>query len=314
MSLLSRPPALPTAAAESPHDLVRTGDIERLRDALDAGADPNGADAGGLTPLLLAVQIRRAEAILILGRAGADPELSRLQMGNFTPLHEAAHRDSLEAVQALLEIGADPSRRTWLTPVDWAQSPSVIKALVAADADARCPDTGQVPLHRRACRALPQPIVALLDAGADVAALDLQSRTPLHHVTLGHCRRDVAKTVALLIEAGADPEAVDGNGETVTGLARRHGARDAGGNWGRQARRCSENAPLSASVTATLATATKSDGIARCPGNLPTTSGSCRKLANCPLLPHFQHVEAGRTDRRCAQTASGKQPATSDQE
>lgn len=222
MNCISRPPALP-AGAVALHGLVRTGELDRLRDALDAGADPNARDRWGMTPLLVAVQHGRTEAVPVLGKAGADPDLSRIRMGNFTPLHEAAHRDSLDAVQALLEIGADPARRTWLTPVDWAQTPPVINALVAAgaDPDARCPDTGNAPLHRTSCRALPQPIAGLLDAGADVAARDVRGRTPLHHVTLGHCRRDVTKAVVLLIEAGADPEAVDGNGETVMDLARR---------------------------------------------------------------------------------------------
>lgn len=204
MNFPSRPPALSAEAGRQLHDLVRGDDLNRLRDALDAGADPNARDLWGMTPLLVAVQHGRTEAIPLFGEAGADPDLSRIRMGSFTPLHEAAHRGSLQAVNALLEIGADPSRRTWLTPVDWAESPPVIKALVAAgaDPDARCPDTGHVPLHRWACRALPQPVGALLDTGADVAARDIQGRTPLHHVTLGHCRADVARTVAVLIEAG----------------------------------------------------------------------------------------------------------------
>ena len=62
---------------------------------------------------------------------------------------------------------------------------------------------------------------ALLDAGADVAARDLQGRTPLHHVTLGDRRGDVARAVLLLLASRADPEVLDGNGETVMTLARR---------------------------------------------------------------------------------------------
>lgn len=221
MNELSRPPALPADAASPLHGLVRNGDFARLRDALDAGADPNLRDRWGLTPLLVAVQHGCAEAIPILGKGGADPDLPRSGMGDFTPLHEAAHRNSLKAVRALLDIGADATRRTWLTPMDWAEGPPVIETLVAAgaDPDARCPETGHAPLHRRACRALPEPIAALLDAGADVAARDLLGRTPLHHVTLGHTRGDVPRTVALLVEAGADPAAADENGETAMELA-----------------------------------------------------------------------------------------------
>lgn len=63
-------------------------------------------------------------------------------------------------------------------------------------------------------------MAALLDAGADISARDLQRRVPLHHVTLGHRRSDVARAVKLLLDAGADPLALDGNGETVPDLAR----------------------------------------------------------------------------------------------
>ena len=64
-------------------------------------------------------------------------------------------------------------------------------------------------------------MAALLDAGAEVATHDLQGRTPLHHVTLGHRRGDIAKAVKLLLDAGADPQSPDGKSATVMTLARR---------------------------------------------------------------------------------------------
>lgn len=189
-----------------------------------AGADPNARDQRfSMTALLLAVQHGRIDVVDALGKAGADPNLERNGMDRFTPLHLAAQRNNIAAVEALLALGADAARRTWLTPVDWAESRPVIEALgkAGADPNARCPNSGQTPLHRRSCRCHLEPIAALLDAGADVAARDLQGRTPLHHVTLGHRRGDVARAVMLLLDAGADPEARDGNGETVITLAAR---------------------------------------------------------------------------------------------
>ena len=70
-----------------------------------------------------------------------------------------------------------------------------------------------------------EPMRALLDAGTEHSARDLLGRTPLHHVTLGHRRGDAAMTVALLLGAGADPEARDEKGQTVQQLAL--GRRDA---------------------------------------------------------------------------------------
>ena len=223
MNCMSPPPAPPSAPGRAIHQLARDGDIGRIRVAIEAGIDLNARDRHGRTPLLVAVQHRRIDVMTLLGKAGADPDLAHDRVGNFTPLHEAAWRNNLDSVEALLELGADATRRTWLTPIDWAESRAVIAALVAAggDPNARCPSTGHTPLHRRACRCLAEPMAALLDAGADIAARDLQGRTPLHHVTFGHTRGDVAQAVKLLLDAGADPQALDGNGETVAALARR---------------------------------------------------------------------------------------------
>ena len=223
MNDMFRIPAPQDAPANGVHQLARDGRVDRIRLALEAGADPDARDAWGMTPLMVAVQHRRVDVIDILGRAGADPNLERAGMDRFTPLHLAAQRNSIDAVKTLLALGADAARRTWLTPIDWAESRFVIEALVRAGADpnARCPQSGQTPLHRRSCRCHPEPMTALLAEGADISARDIQGRTPLHHVTLGHRRGDAAHAVMLLLDAGADPEALDGNGETVMGLARR---------------------------------------------------------------------------------------------
>lgn len=223
MNGMSRIPAPPASPAIGIHRLSRDGRVAQILLALEAGADPDARDPWGMTPLMAAVQHRRVDVIEMLGRAGADPNKPRHGMDRFTPLHMAAWRNDLDAVDALLKMGADAARRTWLTPIDWAGGRDVIEALVRAggDPNARCPGTGQTPLYRRACRCLPEPIGTLLDAGADSNARDVQGRTPLHHVTLGHRRGDVAKAVILLLEAGADPESPDGNGDTALSLAKR---------------------------------------------------------------------------------------------
>ncbi|MDE0694962.1 MAG: ankyrin repeat domain-containing protein [Boseongicola sp.] len=202
---------------------ARAGETARVREALEAGADSGAHEMHGMTPLLAAVQHRRLDVIRLLVEAGADPDGERQGMDGFTPLHMAAQRDNLDAVSLLLELGADAAKRTWLTPIDWAVSRPVVEALVNAGADpgSRCPETGQTPLHRRACTSMFGPMAALLDAGADHSTRDLLGRTPLHHVTLGHRRGNVAMAVALLLGAGADAQARDFAGETVLQLARR---------------------------------------------------------------------------------------------
>ena len=201
--------------------LIRAGETARIRETVDAGADPEARERFGATPMLSAVERRRLDVIRLLAEAGADPDTPRLGMDEFTPLHLAAQHDNLDAVLLLLELGANASKRTWLTPIDWAVSRPAVEALVAAggDPNARCPKTGQAPLHRRACTGMFEPMAALLDAGADHSARDLLGRTPLHHVSLGHRRGDVAMAVAFLLGAGADPDARDEKGQTVLQIA-----------------------------------------------------------------------------------------------
>ena len=54
------------------HDAVREGDEEGVAHLLAAGADPNGVDAAGMTPLLHAVQRGDARIAGLLCDAGVD--------------------------------------------------------------------------------------------------------------------------------------------------------------------------------------------------------------------------------------------------
>ena len=112
MNDLSGTPALQVTQARELHKLVRNGNIALIHSAIEAGADPDVRDSWGVTPLLAAVQHRRIDVIRLLGRAGADPDLTHDRVGHFTPLHESAWRNNLDSVEVLLELGADATKRT----------------------------------------------------------------------------------------------------------------------------------------------------------------------------------------------------------
>ncbi len=89
------------------HGAASEGHITMARLLLDKGATIDPPNDDGVTPLHLA---RDAPMIALLAERGAD--LDRAAGDGSTPLiMRAAEQDGLEAIEALLALGADPDRR-----------------------------------------------------------------------------------------------------------------------------------------------------------------------------------------------------------
>ncbi|KAG9275760.1 cyclin-dependent kinase 4 inhibitor B-like isoform X1 [Astyanax mexicanus] len=82
------------------------GDTARTRELLDNGADVNGTNRFGRTPIQVMMMGSTPVARLLLSR-GADPNVPDLDTGA-TPLHDAARAGFLDTVRALLEFNANP--------------------------------------------------------------------------------------------------------------------------------------------------------------------------------------------------------------
>lgn len=156
--------------------IAAAGPTENLRLLLEAGADPSQCDAHGVLPAHCAMT-RVMNLRLLL-----DYWIDALDWGAVngdTLLHFAVTADSLDAVRALLELGADPRKTTrdGLTPLHLAGSVAVVGALLAAGAvvDARDVE-GATPLHRAPCQGIAE---ALIGAGADPVARTADGSTPL---------------------------------------------------------------------------------------------------------------------------------------
>lgn len=130
---------------------------------------------------------------IVRGHLACDPlAVHRRGVIGETPLHWSAHNDHLEIVEALLEAGAD----------------------VEADEIGLY---GGKPLHWAAEHA-PRIVKLLLDRGARVDSRnkmpgDLEGCTPLIMCARQH--NDCAECAELLLAAGADPQAVDGEGKNA---------------------------------------------------------------------------------------------------
>lgn len=146
-----------------------------------AGADPNAVDIIGRSPLYLAAVRGQAKVVGELARVGADP--AALTLGGNAPLTAAAEEGQPKVVKALLELGlcAIGGRRVWADALCSSARHghcNVMQRLLLASGEGGLPGakfivrTGTSPLHCAAARGYLGAVRMLLEAGADVTALN----------------------------------------------------------------------------------------------------------------------------------------------
>ncbi len=224
----------------SPTSAGRARNEEAIRLLLGAGADVNIADSFGRTPLSFAVQDGdEFEAVVeLLLQAGADQNVTP---GAFRmmPLHWAALRGSEGCARTLLAYRADVNAMDWdlNTPLDLAveRGNGIVAELLRQHGGRESPfgdaarakwsellERGWTPAEAEGASELSGPafegdvevVRALLSRGAPVDGVDERDRTALHiaAMAMGGHKEEVT---AALLEAGADPNAKDGDGCTV---------------------------------------------------------------------------------------------------
>ncbi|XP_048865095.1 ankyrin repeat domain-containing protein 50 [Brienomyrus brachyistius] len=151
---------------------------------LERGADPGHRDGDGMTPLLLAAYEGHGEAVELLLEAGADVDDAS---GSVTPLLAAASMGHMAVVNTVLFWGApvdaiDGEGRTALCLAATHGSTDVVRALLDRGLDENHKDDlGWTPLHAAACSGHKGACAVLTDYGsmARVGELDNEGRTPL---------------------------------------------------------------------------------------------------------------------------------------
>lgn len=179
---------------------ANAGDVERVKQLIADGADPNSVDQHGMGTLLTFnpevtrflldsganPDVQRNENIspVIVGvcgdleclglmlEAGADPNRASDHNGEVA-LHFVASGECVESVKLLLKHGADPNLRT---------KPGMRTYGFWRDARVK----GETPLHRAAAFGSPEVIQLLLDAGADPTIRDANNDTPLSWASWYH--------------------------------------------------------------------------------------------------------------------------------
>lgn len=225
-------------------EVTKRKQISKIRQAakllLDGGADPDLADDQGNTPLHWALWYRDEELINLLLENGACVYLENDEGVNI--LHS---RSTGEIRKILRKAAQDPQMTRncpeifQLEPADKEQQSAtsrdeVLRAVrswnlvrltraVKGGADPNIRDRdGRTPLHLAAsCRKeAPAMVEILLEAGAEINAIDRRGQTPLITAARNHC----PQIVSALLEKGADVTLAAKDGATLLHWAARWSA------------------------------------------------------------------------------------------
>ena len=250
-------PALMESGREIVRALVRRGaemdaftaaamnDVESLSRILES--DPGAADSrltNGTNPVCFAAWSRSHEALEMLLKAGADPNVTYGR--DMTPLRRAALYDDTESCRLLLEHGAIPSDAA-VNAAAWRnRDPECVKVLLDYGGNPNPGGDDFGAINWAAWEAQTEAVKALLERGADPnhRAPAWAGAGPLHFAAFAGSRAPaerVTETIVALLNAGSDVNLVDDNGNTPLDAAisrENHAAadllREHGGKTGRE--------------------------------------------------------------------------------
>ena len=187
----------------------------------------NARSKKNLTALLIALAKKDIDAINVLLKSGADPNIMVGAALNATDrartaLQMACHWGNLSAIKILLNAGADPNimvggdvnttnrKGTVLITACQQRNMDVIKLLLNAGADPNLADSvGRAPIHH-AIIGGKDVLQVIIEHGADVNATNRNDETAL---TVA-CRVGNINAINVLLNTGADPNNADSAGRT----------------------------------------------------------------------------------------------------
>ena len=165
------------------------GAPDRIKELLEAGADPNATYWYQVTALHFTAFRGNMEATKLLVDSGAD--INAKDSDGQSVLHWACENENLNCIKLLLDMGAD----------------------ICASNEHK--DT---PLHYAARNSFSQAgaVLLLLKAGADVNELNTDGQTALHYAA----KKGNIFCMQVLLDHGCDPEKRDIDGKTADDILR----------------------------------------------------------------------------------------------
>ena len=196
--------------------------VEVLRAIIDHGAVVNATNKKNRTALVIACLNKNEVAINVLLNDGADPNIADVDAD--TCLHIAVTQEcSKEVLQAIIDHGVDVNaankeNETALTIACVYENEGAINALLNANVDPNIADDvyGDTCLHTTVIEECSIEVLqTIIDHGADVNAINKKNRTALAIA----CQNKSESTINILLDAGADPNITDADGDTCLHIA-----------------------------------------------------------------------------------------------
>lgn len=189
------------------HTAAREGNLQSVVTLIAGGADVNAENRGRQTPLDVSLYLDDLRVTQYLVENGADLDRPGL-------LRAAVFSGTTETVRLFLEAGINPDRISdGLFGFGPRGDLEALELLLDAGADINAVDTnGRTPLYDALPYAEPEIIQRMIASGADVTQPDGAGRTPLQF--LSGRNHPAADIIAILVDAGADPNRSDPGGST----------------------------------------------------------------------------------------------------
>lgn len=190
---------------------------------LAAGADVDHKNYTGQTPLMYSISQCNYSLTELFIRHGADIN-AKDTMGK-TPIYIAsdlANSFGSRMVKRLLQLGADPNSLDihGTSPLCISRSPKSSLLLIDAGADINAVNNyGSTPAHIAAYNGRSDILDILLKKKADINKTDMRDLTPLHSAVLIYYGPENSRCVQLLLDAGADINAKSWKKQTPFYLA-----------------------------------------------------------------------------------------------
>ena len=188
-----------------------------------SNAEINKVDIHGITPLMWAARRGDNQAVDILLKAGANPNLiTRRSMSALL----YAVQSSLTCVRLLLDAGADPTQKddednnAMFYTDRYHDSKEMVERLNTAGVNLHGQDVrGGTPLVHMVIRDHVSSAEFLLDLGVDIDSCDNDGDTSLHESVRWHANN----TLQLLLNRGANHMLLNISGDSVLHLAANNG-------------------------------------------------------------------------------------------